>query len=416
MTTNMGTFTIQLDPENAPRTVANFAGLATGEKAWRDAETGVLREGVPFYDGLIFHRVIAGFMNQGGCPLGTGTAGPGYRFIDETENAVFNQPYRVAMANSGRNTNGSQFFITAPTTSLPAHLNGLHTIFGFIPEDDGGNNVVTGSRAVIDAINAVDTSDDRPLTPVVIESVTIRRVGVEAEAFPLEHHDLPVVAKLALDLTVDSSGSMPEPILHGVISSGSLGVIEYSDDLMNWRRLQAVLAIDAPPLTLADQNIAGFLQASNPPARTDQQFFRALQVIFPPAVTIPASVRNISVLATGFIGDSPIHSVELLFNAAGNGGSYAYRDAADEIVQTGTITEVVQFQTDATRPDGNYRIQLGYVRLDSPDLSEIEITQAYVVKDLAGSIQLTGRVAVFPDSVAQTPVANAPAATIILTR
>ena len=158
--TNKGDITINLLPNHAPETVANFTGLATGEKSY-DAGNG--RSG-PFYDGLTFHRVIDGFMIQGGCPLGTGTGDPGYRFKDEFHPELqFDRPYLLAMANAGPGTNGSQFFITVGPTP---HLNRRHTIFGEVADQAG--------RDVVDAIATTPTGAmDRPIEPVVIESVEI---------------------------------------------------------------------------------------------------------------------------------------------------------------------------------------------------------------------------------------------------
>ncbi|WGL52573.1 peptidylprolyl isomerase [Nocardioides sp. BP30] len=158
--TNKGDIRIDLFPNHAPETVANFVGLAKGEKAY-DAGNG--KTG-PFYDGLTFHRVIDGFMIQGGDPLGTGTGGPGYTFKDEPHpELVFDKPYLLAMANAGPGTNGSQFFITvAPTT----WLNFKHTIFGEVADDE--------SRKVVDEIGNVETGAmDRPVDPIVIETVEI---------------------------------------------------------------------------------------------------------------------------------------------------------------------------------------------------------------------------------------------------
>ena len=156
-----------LYPEHAPETVANFTELATGKREWLNPRTGEPTTD-PLYDGVIFHRVIAGFMIQGGDPLGTGTGGPGYRFDDEIAPELnFTEPYVLAMANAGkqggRGTNGSQFFITvAPTT----WLQGKHTIFGKVNDAD--------SQAVVDSIAAVETGPmDRPVEDVVINSVTV---------------------------------------------------------------------------------------------------------------------------------------------------------------------------------------------------------------------------------------------------
>ena len=161
--TNLGDIAINLLPNHAPKTVDNFVGLAEGTKDYRD-DAG--RSGERYYDGLGFHRVISGFMIQGGCPLGTGTGGPGYTFVDEFHPEFqFDRPYLLAMANAGPGTNGSQFFVTVGATP---HLNNKHTIFGEVADQ--------ASRDVVDAIAATPTAGgDRPRTPVVIESVQIDR-------------------------------------------------------------------------------------------------------------------------------------------------------------------------------------------------------------------------------------------------
>ena len=162
--TNRGDIVLNLFPNHAPVTVENFVGLAEGTKDYQ-ADGGKTGR---FYDGLGFHRVIEGFMIQGGCPLGTGTGGPGYTFKDEFHpELAFTKPYLLAMANAGPGTNGSQFFITvAPTT----WLTGKHTIFGEVADAD--------SRAVVDKIATTETdARDRPLSDVTIDSVTIERVS-----------------------------------------------------------------------------------------------------------------------------------------------------------------------------------------------------------------------------------------------
>ena len=160
--TSKGDIVINLFPNHAPETVDNFVGLAEGTK---DYDAGNGRSG-PFYDGLGFHRVIEGFMIQGGCPQGTGTGGPGYTFKDEIHpELVFDKPYLLAMANAGPGTNGSQFFITLGATPW---LNRKHTIFGEVADQS--------SRDVVDAIGSTRTGAmDRPAEPVTIESVTIER-------------------------------------------------------------------------------------------------------------------------------------------------------------------------------------------------------------------------------------------------
>jgi len=165
--TNLGTITLNLYGNHAPKTVANFTGLASGTIEWTHPATGKVSKD-KLYDGVVFHRIIKDFMLQGGDPLGQGVGGPGYQFDDEINGELtFGEPYILAMANAGtqggRGTNGSQFFITTVATPW---LQGKHTIFGVVADDK--------SKRVVDAIEAVDTdSRDKPLTDVVIESVTI---------------------------------------------------------------------------------------------------------------------------------------------------------------------------------------------------------------------------------------------------
>jgi peptidyl-prolyl cis-trans isomerase A (cyclophilin A) len=163
-TTTEGNFTIRLFDQEAPNTVANFVGLAAGTKEFTDPKSGqkVKR---PFYDGLTFHRIIDGFMIQGGDPLGTGTGGPGYRFGDEFHPTLrHSKPGILSMANAGPNTNGSQFFITLAATPW---LDNRHSVFG----------EVTEGMDVVHRIGSTATSKpgDRPLKPVVVQSVTIEQ-------------------------------------------------------------------------------------------------------------------------------------------------------------------------------------------------------------------------------------------------
>jgi peptidyl-prolyl cis-trans isomerase A (cyclophilin A) len=163
--TNHGPIEVELFENHAPKTVRNFTELASGEREWTDPRTRA-KTTDHLYDGTVFHRVIPGFMIQGGDPLGTGTGGPGYTFADEIHPELqFDRPYLLAMANAGPGTNGSQFFITVAPTSW---LNRKHTIFGEVTDASG--------RAVVDAIAATPTGrNDRPIDDVVIESVTIER-------------------------------------------------------------------------------------------------------------------------------------------------------------------------------------------------------------------------------------------------
>jgi peptidyl-prolyl cis-trans isomerase A (cyclophilin A) len=163
--TSKGEIRIRLFPNHAPKTVENFVGLADGSQVWTDPETRAKVEDRPLYPGTIFHRVIPGFMIQGGDPLGSGRGGPGYQFKDEFHpELVFDRPYLLAMANAGPGTNGSQFFITVGKTP---HLNRKHTIFG---------EVVSG-QDVVDAIaNAPTDRSDRPNDDIVIESIAVERL------------------------------------------------------------------------------------------------------------------------------------------------------------------------------------------------------------------------------------------------
>ncbi|MET7987532.1 MULTISPECIES: peptidylprolyl isomerase [unclassified Streptomyces] len=162
--TSQGDIRVRLFPDHAPKTVSNFVELATGDRQWIDPNTGRPSTD-PLYDGTVFHRVIDGFMIQGGDPLGNGSGGPGYRFADEFHpDLAFNKPYLLAMANAGPGTNGSQFFITLGPT---AWLTGKHTIFGEVADDAG--------QKTVDAIGTTDTNprNDRPVTDVVIEKVVV---------------------------------------------------------------------------------------------------------------------------------------------------------------------------------------------------------------------------------------------------
>jgi peptidyl-prolyl cis-trans isomerase A (cyclophilin A) len=171
--TSKGRIACELFPDKAPKTVANFIGLAKGTKDWKHPYTGQDMMGTPLYDNTTFHRVIPNFMIQGGDPIGNGTGDPGYRFEDEfSPDLRFDVPGRLAMANSGPNTNGSQFFITEVPTP---HLNDRHTIFGQC------------DQASVDLVNKIarvasDPRNNRPLEPVTLKHIEI--VGNEEPAKP----------------------------------------------------------------------------------------------------------------------------------------------------------------------------------------------------------------------------------------
>ncbi|MFC7215471.1 peptidylprolyl isomerase [Saliphagus sp. GCM10025308] len=162
--TSEGDITVELFEERAPRTVGNFIGLATGEREWTDPETDERVTDEPLYDDVPFHRVIEGFMIQGGDPTGTGRGGPGYTFDDEFhDDLTHDSPGTLSMANAGPNTNGSQFFITLDATP---HLDGRHSVFG----------EVTDGMDVVREIGSVETDgNDKPKRDIVLESVSVDR-------------------------------------------------------------------------------------------------------------------------------------------------------------------------------------------------------------------------------------------------
>ncbi len=163
--TSLGALHCTLFEKETPMTVAAFVGLATGKKAWLNPKTGDVVSGKPFYDGLIFHRVIPEFMIQGGDPLGTGTGGPGYKFGNETSDKVTFHPGSLAMANAGPDTNGSQFFVTEGT---PDYLQGKHTIFGQCAELDLVKKIARAPQG---------NKRDRPDPDVVIKTIAIARAA-----------------------------------------------------------------------------------------------------------------------------------------------------------------------------------------------------------------------------------------------
>jgi peptidyl-prolyl cis-trans isomerase A (cyclophilin A) len=288
--TSMGSFTNRLEYGLAPKATANFIGLATGERAWLDLPSGTVRTN-PFFNGTTFHRVIAGFMSQGGSPNGQGTDDPGYSFVDEFVPSLRHDTFgTLSCANSGPDSNGSQFFVTAGATPW---LNDVHTVFGKLY---GGSNVVY-------AINNVTTgAGDKPLTNVVIHSVGIRRIGTAAQAFNIHAQGLPVVTNL--NLKIAKVGSQVS-----LIFSNRLNVdnrLFASSNLVNWSQTQ--LGIEtALPVTNA------LLRPINMP----RQFYRMTQIQYPESLFVPRQLFGRAVTVTFTQGGSG--TLAMQFNQTGTG-------------------------------------------------------------------------------------------------
>ncbi|MEI8043342.1 MAG: peptidylprolyl isomerase [Verrucomicrobiota bacterium] len=293
-TTSMGSFTCQLDYTNAPATVANFIGLATGQRAWLDLPTGRARTNA-FYNGLTFHRVIAGFMSQGGSPNGTGSDGPGYVFPDEfSPQLVFDRFGVLAMANSGTNSDGSQFFITvAPFASG----NNTYSIFG---------QVVSGSNVVY-AINHVTTgANDKPLTNVVMQQVAIRRLGAAAQAFNINAQSLPVVTNLPLRISL-GEGQVTLAFSNRAYADNRL---YSSTNLVSWTPGSLGIEIAAP--------------SSNTVVRTNSEprrFFSLAQVQYASCTFAPKALSSRTLALVLTVGGSG--TITIAFDAVG-GGTFVF--------------------------------------------------------------------------------------------
>ncbi len=292
-TTSLGSFSCAVDYTNAPRTCANFIGLATGQRAWLDLPSGRARTNA-FYNGLTFHRVIAGFMCQGGSPNGSGSDGPGYAFTDEfTSPWTFDSFGVLAMANSGPNSDGSQFFVTvAPYTSG----NNTYSIFG---------RVVSGSNVVY-AINHVATdANDKPLTNVVIQQVSIRRVGAAAQAFNINAQGLPVVTNLPLAIASHT---------------GQVG-LTFSNRQFADNRLYSTTNLG--PLTAELLGIEPATPATNTLFRAEDapaKFFRMAQIQYASSTFAPKTMYGRTLSLNFVVGPGQI---TITFDSSG-GGTYTW--------------------------------------------------------------------------------------------
>jgi cyclophilin family peptidyl-prolyl cis-trans isomerase len=287
--TSMGSFTCRLDHVVAPKAVASFIGLATGEQAWLDLPTGLARTN-PFFHGLTFHRVIPGFVIQGGSPNGVGTDGPGYTFVDEFDlSARHNSFGTLSMANSGPDSNGSQFFLTVASTP---GLDDKHTVFGKLT---GGSNVVYAISQVARDAN------DKPLTNVVIQQVNIRRVGAAAQAFNLHAQGLASVTNVPL--AIGRAGSDISLTFSNQLAADNR--IHGSSNLVQWTGTKLGIEV-ANPL------VNTLLTVPSSP----QRFYRMAQVQYPGPLFVPKTMHNRN-LTLQFAASFGI--LQIAFNSSGGG-------------------------------------------------------------------------------------------------
>lgn len=316
-----GSFTIDLEYARTPATVANFIGLATGQRPWIDYATGAIRT-TPYYNGVRFHRVISGFMSQVGSRKGDGTDGPGYVFKDEFDPTLrHDAAYVVSMANSGKHSNGSQFFITA---SAQAQLNDVHSVFG---------HVIAG-QSVVDAINGIAGTPPSPLT--VIDSITVS--GPSLASLDLFPSTLPTVLDAHPVLTKSGASYL--------LAYDAQAYTNYTgyrgSDLAAWSLFKSRYSGATPPA--GPEDVTAF--ASGP-----RHFFRMAKIDYSTTAVnhlLPSSVaaRSFS-FPTGFV-----FPVQVAINAAGTGGTWTLTGSASGTLHTVTYTP------------GPYTSQL-YLRLNS---------------------------------------------------
>jgi len=292
--TSMGGYTCALYYAQAPKAVGSFIGLASGQRAWLDLPSGVVKTN-PFYNGILFHRVITNFVIQAGSPNGLGTDGPGYTFVDEITNSLRFDSFGVlAMANSGPDSNGSQFFITA---SPQPGLNDGYTIFGRLY---GGSNVVY-------AINHVATdTNSKPLVSVYINSIAIRRVGSAANAFDINAQGLPLVTNL--DLAIAKSDTNVSITFSNQLYADNR--LFASSNLFNWKADPLGIETAAPVSN-------SILQSAAAPA----QFYRGAQIQYAASTRAPKSWSGKTL--TFFYTNGLVATNILVFNGSG-GGTYIY--------------------------------------------------------------------------------------------
>lgn len=300
--TPLGTVRVLLHEDKAPRAVANFIGLAQGTRAWIDPRNGAVREGVPFYNGLIFHRLIHNFVIQGGDPLGNGSGGPGYVFQDQFDPDLRHDgPYHLSMAHSGPNSNGSQFFITLTATP---HLDDLHTVFGTVISDFE----YPDSRALIDGFtdsaNFPTDANNRPLTDILIDSVLISGPGLASFSPHDPAHGLPQVSGPQMALR-------PQPDGRVFIDFPATPKREYmlysSGNLSTWERDYTVLNQTADEMVTLEVTDLLF----------PRQSFFTLPII--DYSHVPVLPQNIFAAGSQMILNANGGTLTLTFNGTGGG-------------------------------------------------------------------------------------------------
>lgn len=300
--TSMGSYTCRLEYALAPKTCANFIGLATGTQSWLDIPTGITKTN-PFYAGTTFHRVIGGFMNQGGSRNALGTDGPGYQFVDEFSPSLRHDSFGVlSMANSGPDSNGSQYFITV---SPQPSLNDVHSVFGKLY---GGSNVVY-------AINQVATgANNKPLTNVTVNSIIIRRVGAAAVAFDIATNGLPVVTNLNVKIS----------------KVGANARLSFTNQINveNTLYQSATMSSWAASSLGFETSAAGVTNAIHLPASSPQRFFKMAQVKYSSTLFPPRSIagRTLTIVFTNGASGTLVATV----NSSGS-GNYTYNSSPGTI-------------------------------------------------------------------------------------
>lgn len=306
--TSLGNFSCSLNYTNAPKTVASFIGLATGEQPWLDLNTGRVRSDF-YYNGLVFHRVIKDFVIQTGSPNGQGTDGPGYVFQDEISPTLKHDSAGVlSMANSGADSNGSQFFVTAAPASF---LDGNYTIFGRVVD---GLDVVTTINRV-----ATDTSD-KPKTNVVIQSIAIRRVGPAAVAFDLHGQGLPIVTNPPTQLTVNST-NVSLAFSNRLFADNRLFL---STNLSTWTASPLGIEVDGP-----------INNGTTTPIVEPREFFRIAAIQYPSSTFTPRNVQNRS-LTLSFNGG--LGTIVINFDKAA-GGTYTFGASNGTVTSYGWLQD-----------------------------------------------------------------------------